>query len=150
MATYWKKDAYLESDRDPMTREILPGAIPPGIYCEDEAAFRALQRGARTRGRPILATAGAGWELYGEAVRIATPQQAEFFRAVAAPAPPEPERDPVADMEAAAAKITALMGGQPAGASSPVPAAAPPPPARPRGPSRAMRRAAASEARRRA
>lgn len=151
MATYWRKPAYLETDRDPITRQILDHAVPPGIYCEDEEAFRALQRGARTRGRPILATAGAGWELYGEAIRIATPAQAEFFRAVAAPAPaPEPETDQVADMEAAAAKISSLMGGQLVGASSPVPAAAPPPPARPRGSSRAMRRAAASEARRRA
>lgn len=150
MPTYWRKPAYLESDRDPITRQILDHAIPPGIYCEDEAAFRALQRGARTRSRPILATAGSGWELYGERIFVATPAQAEYFRAVAAPAPPEPEPDPVADMEAAAAKISSLMGGQPAGASSPVPAASPPPRPRPRGPSRAMRRAAASEARRRA
>ncbi|MBE7201386.1 MAG: hypothetical protein INR70_26780 [Parafilimonas terrae] len=76
MATYWRKPAYLPTDRDPITRAILPDAVPPGIYCEDEAAFRALQRGARTRGRPILATAGAGWELYGERIYVATPQQA--------------------------------------------------------------------------
>jgi hypothetical protein len=148
MATYWKKDAYLPTDRDPISREILPHAIPPGIYCEDEAAFRALQRGARTRSRPILATAGGGWELYGDRVFVATPAQAEFFRAVAAPAPPEPEPD--TSLEEVVAKINSIVGVQPTGLTVPVPAAAPPPRPKPKGPSRAMRPAAASEARRRA
>jgi len=97
MTTFWHKPAYTALDRDPVTKAILPGAIPPGIYCEDEEAFGKLRSAARLRGQAVTAgvdvVGGTSWFLQGQAVFIATPEQARLLRAVATDAP-EPASEP--------------------------------------------------------
>lgn len=160
MPTFWHKPAYTPEDRHPITREILPGALPPGIYCEDEGAFRALQRGARTRGATFdpAVPGGRAARLDGMAVYVATPEQAQLLQAVSSTEPPPPVSEP--SYEETASELTRLqekaaravmlerwrsfMAGKPA-----LTLAAPPPATRHpfRGANRAQRRAA--EARRR-
>ncbi|SDM27116.1 hypothetical protein SAMN05216360_101393 [Methylobacterium phyllostachyos] len=80
MSTVWYKRAYDRADLDPVTFEALPGAIPPGIYCEDMAAYRALLAGAREKGVQIEPAFG-GSSLGGLPVSVATPEQAAAFQA---------------------------------------------------------------------
>lgn len=89
--TLWHKPAYTDLDRDPTTGAILPGALPPGLYCEDEAAFAKLRAAARLRDSSVRPTLDGGWDLAGQRVFIATPEQAAFFRAVAMKELPPPE-----------------------------------------------------------
>lgn len=154
MPTYWHKRDWWPSDMDrtnPHMPAIMPGALPPGIYCEDEDAFRALQRGSGTRGRPMdPAFAGAPARLDGQAVYVATPAQAELLRAIASKEPPPPAPDPVEDlaplMELAkrmekATRTDIVRPSRPA----------PPPVRHPfRGANRAQRRAAEAKGRKRA
>lgn len=46
MGTYWHKQGWLEGELDKVTGQPVPGAMPPGLYCEDEAAFRAVEKAA--------------------------------------------------------------------------------------------------------
>ena len=93
--TLWHKLAYTALDRDPATKAILPGAIPPGLYCEDKASFAKLCAAARSGGKAVTGKLDGSHWLQGEQVRIATPEQARFFRAVAKDAPaPAPAADP--------------------------------------------------------
>lgn len=87
MATYWHKPAYTAEDRD-ADGEILPGAMPPGIYCEDEAAYRALLAGAREQGQ-IAQPGFEGPSLGGMRVYVATPEQAALLRAMPTRSPAE-------------------------------------------------------------
>lgn len=62
------------------------GVLPPGIYCEDEATFKALKRQADDRIAPELQACQAGRavaHLDAMSVFIATPLQAEALRALA-------------------------------------------------------------------
>ncbi|MCJ2084204.1 hypothetical protein [Methylobacterium sp. J-090] len=103
MATCWDKSAYTAADRDPLTHEILPGAMPPGIYCEDEAGYRALLKGAREKGQVVQPTF-SGVSLGGTSVYVATPAQAEMLRGIAE-APAEPD----AFQQASAAGFLAIQ-----------------------------------------
>jgi hypothetical protein len=97
MSTYWQKPAYLPSDRHPTTGEILPGALAPGLYCENEAALAKLRRGAFIRSQSMLPTLAGHWRLNGQDVFLCTPEQAKFFRATASKAPPE-QPEPTVDV----------------------------------------------------
>lgn len=149
--TLWHKPAYTALDRDAATGDLLPGALPPGLYCEDEEAFAKLRAGARLRGSAVRGSTLTGmWDLAGQQVFVCTPEQARTFRAIASKAPPppvEPEPDPLAGIEEEAAKLHALMAPKPA----PRPAAPPPATRHPfHGANRQQRRAAEARARRRA
>lgn len=88
MTTIWLKAAYTREDRDPKTGDLLPGAVPPGIYCADEASFEAFKEGVRAKGKVLSpGLDGPGYE--GLSVRIATPEQVLMFTAgpVEEPAP---------------------------------------------------------------
>lgn len=108
--TLWHKPAYVAADRDRTTGAVLPGAIPPGLYCEDKAAFAKLCAAARSGGQTVTGKHdGTSW-LQGEPVFIATPEQARFFRAVAkdAPAPgaaPDPVERVLSPMERASRQM---------------------------------------------
>lgn len=95
--TLWHKPAYTPDDRDPTTGALLPGALAPGLYCEDEAAFAKLRAAARLRDSSVRATLDGGWDLAGQRVFIATPEQARVFRAVAMKEPPPPPTEPTAE-----------------------------------------------------
>ncbi|CAO4148655.1 hypothetical protein CLBKND_04746 [Methylorubrum aminovorans] len=42
MGVCWHKERWLPGELDTVTGQPLPGVMPPGIYCEDEATFEAL------------------------------------------------------------------------------------------------------------
>ncbi|MGU3545767.1 hypothetical protein [Methylobacterium sp. A52T] len=113
MPTYWHKQSWWSSDLDrtnPYKPEIVPGALPPGIYCEDEDAFRALQRGARTRGATFDPGINSGLaRLDGMAVYVATPEQARLLQAVSAKEPSPPAPDPYTGFAEQVAKLQAMM-----------------------------------------
>ncbi|WP_279596267.1 hypothetical protein [Methylobacterium sp. J-059] len=35
----WLKPHYVATDYDPVTKELLPGSMAPGMYVEDEQTF---------------------------------------------------------------------------------------------------------------
>lgn len=113
MPAYWHKDRYWPSEwdkSDPYKPEILASAIPPGIYCEDEEGFRALQRGARTRVRPMeTALAGAPARLDGVAVYVAKPAQAAILRAMPTKSPEQALADEQSSYEDALAQLANLV-----------------------------------------
>jgi hypothetical protein len=88
--TLWHKPAFTALDRDPATGDLLPGPLPPGLYCEDDAAFAKLRAAARLRNSAVRGTLDVGWDLAGQAVFVCTPEQARTFRAIASKAPPPP------------------------------------------------------------
>lgn len=96
--TLWHKPAYTALDRDPATGDLLPGALPPGLYCEDEEAFAKLRAAARLRQSSVRATLDGGWDLAGQRVFVCTPAQASMFRAVAMKDPPAPPKQPSAQV----------------------------------------------------
>ncbi|TXM72176.1 hypothetical protein FV226_13180 [Methylobacterium sp. WL12] len=108
MGTIWLKERYAPEDRHPVTRELVPGAIPPGLYCEDLEGFRHLQRGARVRGRPFEPALSGPARYDGKAVYVATPEQAAFFRANAVQAP-SPSKDGTTRMRQVAAEMQAAI-----------------------------------------
>ncbi|MDH2309245.1 hypothetical protein [Methylobacterium brachiatum] len=112
MATVWYKRAYDRADLDPETFEALPGAIPPGIYCEDEVAFRALLASAREKGVEVEPAFG-GPCLGGLTVLVATPEQAAAFQA----APVSTAKEILAEERAFHALGSALVGRLVAGLS---------------------------------
>lgn len=157
MASYRHKADWLPKDLDrsnPYLPSYFPHAIPPGIYCEDEAARAALMKGASktmsTAGMD-LARAGFGYSLAGTPVYVATPAQLEVLKAMPAKTPD----DVRAEQEAASAKAWSMLaemgwvgGGLPERrASRPAP---PVPPTRHpfNGANRATRRAMAAERKR--
>jgi hypothetical protein len=83
MPGFWIKTTWLPTDHVAGTGELAPGAIPPGIYCKDEASFVALKRDARVRTQlQVRGLSGdAGFDLAGMTIRIATPEQAASFQA---------------------------------------------------------------------
>lgn len=152
--TLWHKPAYLPSDRDPVTGDLLPGALPPGLYCEDEEAFSKLRAAARLRQSSVRATLDGGWDLAGQRVFVCTPQQAAFFRATASKAPPPPV-EPAQSYEEACAGIVGNLEKEARGLALEMgrayPAAPPPATRHPFiGANRQQRRAAEARARRRA
>lgn len=98
MSTYWQKPAYTAADRDPTTGEILPGALAPGLYCENDAALAKLRRGAFIRSRSMLPTLTGHWRLDGQDVYLCTPDQAAFFRATASKALLADQSEPTVDV----------------------------------------------------
>ncbi|MBO1019957.1 hypothetical protein IPV08_08265 [Methylobacterium sp. SD274] len=94
MTTIWLKAAYTREDRDPKTGDFLPGAVPPGIYCADEASFEAFKEGVRAKGKVLSpGLDGPGYE--GLSVRIATPEQVALFTVSAVDDPGRrPQRPP--------------------------------------------------------
>lgn len=152
--TLWHKPAYQPSDRDPTTGDLMPGALPPGLYCEDEAAFSKLRAAARLRQSSVRATLDGGWDLAGQRVFVCTPAQAAFFRATASKAPPPPVA-PEQSYEEAAAELVRNRETEARGLALEMGRAlqaAPPPPTRHPfiGANRQQRRAAEARARRRA
>jgi hypothetical protein len=157
--TLWHKPAYTALDRDSVTGDLLPGALPPGLYCEDEEAFAKLRAAARLRNSAVRGTLSGGWDLAGQAVFVCTPEQARTFRAIASKAPPPPvepsyEETTAAfvsnlEKEARALGLELSRANQAAEATRP---AAPPPATRHpfHGANRQQRRAAEARARRRA
>lgn len=154
MASYWHKADWLPEDldrSDPYLPRYFPDAIPPGIYCEDEAARTALMKGASktmsTAGMD-LAAAGFGYSLAGTPVYVATPAQIAVLKAMPAKSP-EQARAEQAEREAAAASYWSKVH-QSLGLASVLPPPPPPPPTRHpfRGANRAQRRAMAAERRR--
>jgi len=120
MGTVWLKKRYWSSDYDAITHEVLPGAIAPGLYCETEESYdriladpgiervyMAPRDGERPRSWPPLSLGGIR-------VRVATPAEAAFFRAMPE-GPPEPEPD----IEGAARKIDELISKAAAAAPAP-------------------------------
>ena len=112
MSTVWFKRAFDRTDLGPTTFEVLPGAIPPGIYCEDATVFRALLAGAREKGL-MIETAFGGSSLGGLTVSVATPEQAAVFQA----APASTAQEMLAEERTAYAFGNALVGGLVAGLS---------------------------------
>ena len=112
MSTVWYKRAYDRADLDPTTFEALPGAIPPGIYCEDEAAFRTLLAGDREKGVEVEPAFG-GSSLGGLNVSVATPKQAAVFQAALA----STAQEMLAEERTAYALGNALVGRLVAGLS---------------------------------
>lgn len=108
MSTVWYKRAYDRADLDPRTFEALPGAIPPGIYCEDMAAYRALLAGAREKGAEIEPAFG-GPCLGGLNVFVATPEQSEVFKAVPVSTAGEILAEGRAAFDAAAGRVNNLI-----------------------------------------
>lgn len=115
MGTVWLKKRYLPSDYDPLTHELVPGAIAPGLYCEDETSFdrilsdpgiermyAAPRDGDRPRSWPPLSLGGIR-------VRVATPAEAALFRAMP---DTRSQPDPEPDIEAAARQVNELIGKQ--------------------------------------
>ncbi len=113
--TLWHKPAYQPSDRDPATGDLIPGALPPGLYCEDEEAFSKLRAAERLRNSAVRGTLSGGWDLAGQAVFVCTPEQARMYRAIASKAPPppaEPEPDPANRMLAEVEERMQALGAQ--------------------------------------
>ena len=113
MSTYWHKPAYLPTDYDPVTHELLPGAMPPGIYCGDEADMKALIKGASVKGIPagidFRGDLPFGVTMAGHAVYIATPEQAEFLRAMPNQHPTEYLAEQQAAFDAAAGRVNDII-----------------------------------------
>lgn len=86
MTTFWLKAAYVREDYDPKTFELVPGAVPPGIYCADAESFAAFKEGVRANGGR-LAPRVDGPSYEGLTIRIATPEQAAKFEASAVEEP---------------------------------------------------------------
>ncbi|MCK2055280.1 hypothetical protein [Methylobacterium sp. 37f] len=74
------KTSYYPADRDPLTGELRPGAIPPGIYCETEGGMRMLRTGLERKG--VLASILPAPSLMGLRIQLATPEQVEAFKAL--------------------------------------------------------------------
>lgn len=154
--TLWHKPAYVDMDRDRTTGALLPDAIPPGLYCEDEDAFRKLRAAARSGGKLVEGKLDGTWWLQGEQVRIATPEQARFFRAVAkdAPAPgavPDPVERVLTPAERAARQMEIAVPAADAGPARRIVVNTPNEVAhRFRGANRQQRRAAEAKGRKRA
>lgn len=123
--TCWIKKSWHPSDRCPVTGDLMPGAIPPGLYCEDEATFDRFVASADIQAvrRDYLAPREAdrprAWPPVAPGairLRVATPEEAAFFRATSVP------HDPVADAQAdrdehdrlkrEVNELMALVGGQ--------------------------------------
>ncbi|MEE7463627.1 hypothetical protein MFUR16E_21535 [Methylobacterium fujisawaense] len=110
MPTVWYKRAYDRADLDPATFEALPGAIPPGIYCADEVAYRALLAGAREKGVRIEPAFG-GPCLGGLTVSVATPEQAAALQAAPVSTAQEVLADDRATFDAAARRVNDIIKG---------------------------------------
>ena len=82
--------------------------MPPGIYCEDEAAYRALLAGARAKGQ-VGEPGFEGVSLGGMRVYVATPEQAALLRAMPAQSPAEALAQQQAAFDAAAAQVNDLI-----------------------------------------
>lgn len=159
MAIYWLPPGPRpEISYDPSW--AFEGALPPGIYCEDEAARVALMKGASqtvSTSSIYLGEDGPRCTLNGTPVYVATPAQLEFVKAMPATTPEQARAEQAAREAAAAAAWTRLAEGFP-GLSAGLPerrASRPAPPVPPtrhpfRGANRAQRRAMAAEERRRA
>ncbi|GJE51477.1 hypothetical protein GOFOIKOB_4536 [Methylobacterium tardum] len=163
MPTYWHKRDWWPSDLDrtnPYKPEIVPGALPPGIYCEDEDGYRALLASGKVHAdlaahsmfdgkpeedRPL------GWMFHtlgGIRIRVVTPAEAKILRAMPARSPEEALAEQHASLDAADAEMKKLVDLM---APKPAPRPAPPPPATRhpfRGANRAQRRAAEAKRRR--
>lgn len=163
MASYWHKHDWLPEDldrSDPYLPTYFPHAIPPGIYCEDEAARAVLMKGASKTVSSCgmdLAAAGFGYSLAGTPVYVATPAQLAVLKAMPAKTPEEARAEQAEQAVAATSAWAKLAEGIP-GLSAGLPvrrASRPAPPVPPtrhpfHGANRALRRAQAAEARRRA
>lgn len=108
MSTVWYKRAYDRADLDPVTFEALPGAIPPGIYCEDLESYLALLAGAREKGVQIE-TAFGGSSLGGLNVSVATPEQAAVFQAAPVSTAGEILAEGRAAFDAAAKRVNDIL-----------------------------------------
>lgn len=95
MPTYWHKRDWWPSDLDrsnPYKPEFIPGAIPPGIYCEDHEGFGALRRKAWETEPSMTYRPDGQASIGGINVYVATPAQADILRA-ASTDEPAPEAD---------------------------------------------------------
>lgn len=143
MPTYWHKGRYLPSELDPLTGEPLYGVLPPGLYCEDQAAYDALLSAPdleRTAGALVMGSV---------ALRIATPEQAAILRMMPTVSPAEHGAREQAEFEAMATKVSGLV--EKLGGKAEKPRARPTVPAPyrlPAGLNRAARRASAARGRR--
>lgn len=109
MGRTWHKPHYVKSDHDPTTRDLRPGAIAPGLYCEDEAtldqilkdpsvgkverAYAAKIEDVRPRAWPPITISGIR-------VRVATEAELVVLRGVKAGPPAKPEPNPLAGVVA--------------------------------------------------
>jgi hypothetical protein len=112
MALYWHKERWWPSDRHPLTREILPGAMPLGIYCEDEAALRILLRSAPQKAIGLVADCygKVGHRFDGVPVFVATPEQAALFESIPSTDPETALAQRAAEFWEMTAKVNRLIG----------------------------------------
>ncbi|WP_210247781.1 hypothetical protein [Methylobacterium sp. WL18] len=99
MGRTWLKPHYVASDLDPVTKAVLPGSMPPGMYVEDaatfdqiladpkvgkiERAFNAPADNSRPRAWPPVKVAGIR-------LRVATESELAVLRGVTTTTPPPP------------------------------------------------------------
>lgn len=159
MAIYWRTEPTHRPEIDYDSRGTFEGALPAGIYCEDEKTRVTLLKGASETGKSIGVDLASvfGCTIAGTPVYVATPEQLAALKAMPARTPEDVRAEQEAMWEAAnksvwseIAAIDGMTGGlPPKRASRPAPLV--PPTRHPfNGANRAARRASAAMTRRQA